>query len=730
MPREPSSAGTKAVVHDLPEAFLADANHLMGARLSAEAPIAAKSGSGLFEAAQSVARVFEIKLKPIAGDEVADADQDGLLDRILRASGIRQRTVALEGEWYLKDGGPFLAFLQEDGRPVALIPHSPKSYKLVDPIRKSSVPVTERVASTLRNEGRMFYRPFPDGPVNARIMLAHALKGEYGDIGMVVLVGILGALLSLLVPLMTQVIINDVIPQGERGQLVQIGLILLVGAIATTAFHVTAAFAMLRVEGRGDHAVQTAVWSRALQLNTDFFKSYSAGDLANRVDGINSIRHALSTSTVAYVLGAVFSLVNLGLIFWYSWKLAVIALILVLLVAVIDLVIAWIQLRYRRRSLDLAGRITGRIFQLLTGVVKWKVQAAEHRALNQWSDLFLQKKRIDKLSGYVQAIGTAIKAAFPIFMMLVNYAVFYFFLKGELNTGEFMGYNAAFGQLLSAILGATTATVSLVNIIPYYERVRPILTAPLERSTAGADPGRLTGKIEVRNLTFCYAPDAPTVLKGVSFTAEPGEFVAIVGESGCGKSTLVRLLLGFETPNAGEILYNNRDLRNLDLPSVRRQFGVVLQHDRVRTGDIFRNIVGNRPHTMDEAWEAAAQAGIKEDIGRMPMGMHTHIPEGGSGFSGGQLQRIVIARALINRPPILIFDEATSALDNVSQKLVTDNICSMRITRIVIAQRLTTIQRADKIVTLHGGAVAEIGTFDELMARNGVFRELAARQIL
>jgi len=216
----------------------------------------------------------------------------------------------------------------------------------------------------------------------------------------------------------------------------------------------------------------------------------------------------------------------------------------------------------------------------------------------------------------------------------------------------------------------------------------------------------------------------------VSFTAEPGEFVAIVGATGCGKSTLVRLLLGFESPESGAILYDGRDFRNLDLHRVRRQFGVVLQHDRVRTGDILHNITGAGAYSVEEAWLAASRAGIKEEIERLPMGMHTVVPEGGGSFSGGQLQRLVIARALIKNPSILIFDEATSALDNTSQKIVSDNLRALEVTRIVIAQRLSSIRQADKIIVLDKGKVAESGSFDELLAKDGVFRRLAGRQMV
>ena len=715
---------------DLPGEFLKEARQkLLEDRSSGLVPIRAGSGVGLYEACSAVALSMGIRM-PRRTAPVEDENLMAALDATLRPSGLRHRTIVLQADWFRHDSGPFLAFLADGGRPVALVPRKSRVYRLVDPVECSSRDIDEAAARLLKPEAVMFYRPFPDGPLNARQLLAFALQGRAWDLWLILIVGILAGILGLAVPLATEFVINQVIPGAQRGQLLEIGLGLVMVAAAMTLFHVTAAFAMLRIEGRGVHDVQTAVWSRVLQLNTGFFRNYSAGDLANRVDGINAIRHALSTAVIGYMLGAVFSLLNIGLIFYYSWKLAITAIVLTGIAGLVELVASWLELRYHRPSATLSGRITGRVFQLLNGIVKWKTAAAEERAIGQWAPLFLEKKRLDKAAGTIKAAAGAFRAFFPLFAILVNFAIFYFFLGGTLNAGAFMGYNAAFGQMLSAVLGAASATITLVNCIPLYERLRPILTAPVERDVVGADPGRLRGRLDVVDLRFRYAPDQPAVLDGVSFTAEPGEFVAIVGATGCGKSTLVRLLLGFESPESGAIFYDGRDFRNLDLQRVRRQFGVVLQHDRVRTGDILHNITGAGAYSLEEAWLAASRAGIKEEIERLPMGMHTFVPEGGGSFSGGQLQRLVIARALIKNPSILIFDEATSALDNTSQKIVSDNLRALKVTRIVIAQRLSSIRQADKIIVLDKGKVAESGSFDELLAKDGVFRRLAGRQMV
>ena len=712
-----------------PQEFLVASNRILKSRSDVHRPIPAMSGDGLLEACQSVAGSYKLRDSAPAQSS-AEANVKVRLERLLHASGLRQRRVALSGKWYELNCGPLLGFLREGARPVALIPQSARSYRLLDPVKNTSIEVTAAVSEELEPMGAMLYRPFPPGAVTGPKLLAHALRGNYADLALVAVVGILAALLSLLVPIMTNVVFGEVIPAAERSQLLQIGAALVLAAFASVMFQLTGAFALQRLEGKGDHAVQTAVWDRLFSLPAGFFRSYSAGDLANRAESINAMRSALSNMVVSYLLGAIFSVVNLAIIFWYSWQLALLALLLASVAAAVDMTTALLQLQYQRRSLHLTGQLTGRIFQLLNGLAKWKTSATEERALKLWSEVFLEKKQIDKTAGLIKAVSTTFSTAFPILTTMVNFGIFYFFLSAQLNTGSFMAYNSAFTQLITALLAATSSTITLVNIIPLFERVRPILSAEVEQQQVGGEPGVLTGQVEMRNVGFRYDAESPAVLRNISFEVKPGEYLAIVGGSGAGKSTLARILLGFEKPTLGEVLYDGQDLRELDVRAVRRQLGVVLQNDRILSGDIYHNIVGTHPRTMAEAWEAAAMAGVKQDIELLPMGMQTFISEGGATFSGGQLQRIIIARALVNRPPILIFDEATSALDNHTQAIVSDNLKRMNITRIVIAQRLSTIREADRLLVLEKGEIVETGTYDELMAQDGAFKKLAARQML
>ena len=281
-----------------------------------------------------------------------------------------------------------------------------------------------------------------------------------------------------------------------------------------------------------------------------------------------------------------------------------------------------------------------------------------------------------------------------------------------------------------ALMTLSEAALGILRVIPIYERLRPILEEPAEVEEGRQHPGELSGAIEVSHLHFRYEKDGPLIIDDVSFRIEPGEFVAFVGGSGSGKSTIMRMLLGFERPEAGTIYYDNQDLNSLDLRAVRQQVGVVLQDSQLLPTDIFRNIVGTSSKTVDDAWAAAEAAGLADDIKAMPMGMHTMISQGGGTFSGGQRQRLMIARAVVDKPRILFLDEATSALDNQTQAHVTESMAQLHATRIAVAHRLSTIVDADRIFVLEKGVIVETGSYDELVALGGYFTELVKRQEL
>jgi ABC-type bacteriocin/lantibiotic exporter with double-glycine peptidase domain len=291
-----------------------------------------------------------------------------------------------------------------------------------------------------------------------------------------------------------------------------------------------------------------------------------------------------------------------------------------------------------------------------------------------------------------------------------------------------VAFLTALGQTVAGVTSLAKSGQDLMALEPMLQHARPILEATPESPAERLDPGELSGGIEISHVDFCYAPNSPLVLQDLSLQIAPGEFVAIVGASGCGKSTLLRLLLAFEAPKAGAVLIDGMNLRDLDIHAVRRQMGVVLQDSQLFAGSLLENILGANLNLSEEAaWRAAESAGLADDIRDLPMGMQT-ICGDGVALSGGQIQRVMIARALVNHPRILLFDEATSALDNRTQAIVTESLARLRATRIVVAHRLSTVISADRIIVMRDGRVVESGRFDELMGRGGVFHAIAARQ--
>lgn len=668
---------------------------------------------------------------PPPGGKMDDAKRD-VLGEIVEASRVRRRLVALKGKWWDKDNGNLLGFIEEGKKPVALM-QTATGYTLHDPVTGTTRPVTPDVAASLLSFAYVFYRSFGDTIVNLSEMIKFGSHGLARDFLVVVAMGMVIGLLGMITPMATGMIFDTVIPGAERGQLVQLTLALLASAFATVMFEFTRGFAMLRVEGKMDSSIQSAVWDRLLRLPVPFFRDYSAGDLAMRADGINTIRRALSGNTLHAIFSAVFSTFNLLLLFYYSLKLALLGIALVTVAILFTTVTSLLRLRHERKLAEIQGRLSGLVFQYLGGVAKLRTTGAESRAFFNWAMLFARSQEHEFKAKMVRNALLVFNSTFPTLSSMAIFFVIFFFLHEDktFSTGSFLAFNAAFGGFLGAMLGATAALTSVLDLVPVYERAKPILQTKPEITDSKEHPGQLSGEIEISHLSFSYDPDGPQILKDISLHFKPGEFVALVGSSGSGKSTLLRLLLGFDIPNSGSIYYDHQDMSGIDLGALRRQLGVVLQNGQLLSGDIFNNIIGSAAGlTLDDAWEAATQAGIANDIRDMPMGMHTVVSDGGGTLSGGQRQRLLIARAIVNRPRILFFDEATSALDNRAQEMVSASLQNLRATRIVIAHRLSTIINADRIFVLDGGKLVQSGTYEELINLEGLFADLARRQIV
>lgn len=692
-------------------------------------------GTPLLIAAGAVGRALGITVEPPAQSEDLTRVKNPL-DAIARASRFRTRRVLLAGDWWNQEYGPLLGYTLSDNSPVALLPDKGNRYVLFDPIARTRTPVTRAVAETLSPEAHMFYRPLPLVVRNAAALFRFGTRGYETNLIAIAILGIMGTLLGMITPQATAMLVNEAIPDSDRILLWQIGLALFAAAIGTSAFQMAQAILSLRVENAADGTTQPAVWNRLLALKPGFFRHYSSGDLLTRLLAVNQIRTQLSGAAQRTLLSGVFSLLNVGLMFVYSWQLALVGVGLTVVAVIVTSISSVLLIRKNRQMEEVEGKINGLTVELINGVSKLRVAAAEGRAFAAWAKQYSQRIKVKSRATQIDDSVSVFNEALPLVSSVLLYWFAIMFMQmaqakggSGLNMGTFLAFNTAFGTFLSGVIDLSNTLTDILEIVPLWERAKPIVQGTPETDPTKTDPGRLTGKIALEHVTFRYREDGPLILDDVSIHINPGQFVAIVGPSGSGKSTVFRLLLGFETPISGTVYYDGQDLAGLDVQAVRRQLGVVLQNGRINSGSIFDSLTCGAMVTFDEAWEAARRAGFAEDIEQMPMGMHTVVSEGGTNLSGGQRQRLLIARAILLEPKVILMDEATSALDNRTQAIVTESLDQLNATRVVIAHRLSTIRNADKIYVVEAGRVVEVGSFEELVKQGGLFARLVARQL-
>jgi len=673
-------------------------------------------------AALLVAAVEDIALDPPRpGVELREA---------LRRAGVRVREVTLSGEWWREEPGPLLGRLAT-GAPVALLPAGAGRMRLHDPATGEARSLDAKLAASLEPRALRLHRRLPDRVLGPRDLIAFCAQGLGPDLRRLALMGLLGGVISLLTPLAISHLFGRVLPRGDEAGVVAVVAGLVLAAFGAAVFEAVRGIALLRAQQRADGNLQGAIWDRVLRMPPGFFRDYSIGDLTDRANSVNAMREQLTATATQALMGAIFSVFSLLLLFYYSWRMALLALALIALLALATWLLTRGQLPELRAKLDAQGRVEGLVLQLLAGMAKLRNSGAERRAFARWAERFATQQRHTWRARRWQAGQLTLN---QVFLPLAAIAIFWMAApkggEGLLASADFAGFYAAFGQFTAAALALTASLGALAAVAPLYDRLRPLLEALPETSEAAADPGQLTGAIELRHVTFRYAAGAPPVLDDVSLAIRPGEFLAVVGASGSGKSTLIRLLLGFERPEAGGIAFDGRDQSGMDLRALRRQIGVVLQDGRLMSGSLQENIVGGADLTQDQAWAALRLAGLEADVRAMPMGLGTIVSEDTPTLSGGQRQRLLIARALARSPRILIFDEATSALDNRTQAMVNQSLERLHVTRIVVAHRLSTIVNAHRIIVMERGRIVESGDFETLLAAGGPFAAMAKRQML
>ena len=655
----------------------------------------------------------------------------GLVD-ILDASGVRARRVRFKdaGTWWRGDSTALLAFRAKDGQPVALLPEPFGRYREIDPVSGQSVRVTAERAATLENEAWMFYRPLPSGQVKPRDLLRLALQGSGPDLVRLVLAGLPGGLIKLLPALALGFVANHIVAGGSAGAIYAAAATLAGFGLLGALLHLLQGTAMTRLEGRSASRVEAAFWDRLMRLPPAVLHRHPAGDLAMSGMTFQNLRDGLQGVVADSLLSVVFLLPVFGVIFFYDATLGGIALVFSLGSLLITVAIGLRQIAPYGRMIGAARRVADRLFQIVGGIAKLRVENAEGSAFAIWARAYREQKRADLELGALEGHSRAFGAALPFIAGGVLLCAVVTVGERNVPVGDFLVVYTVFIAFQAAIarLGESFGTVAAM--LPAFDQMRPLLDAVPETEAQGEPVEQLGGEVLFDRVSFRYEPDGPLILDDVTIRAEPGDFVAIAGESGAGKSTLFRLALGIDRPTAGAVYYDGRDLRQLNLKQVRRKIGAVPQSVRLHPQDLWDNIVAHHEGTTTEdVWQASRAAGIEREIKAMPMGMMTMVGGSGSVLSGGESQRVTIARSLIGSPRIMLLDEATNWLDNESQAEVMQNLALLTSTRIVIAHRLSTLQQADRIYVLQAGRVVQNGSFSELMEVGGVFRELVRRQV-
>ena len=677
-------------------------------------------------AIDEILKYYHYKTTPVPEDIVTAQEH---LDYCLRPRGLMYRSVELTEGWYRDSFGPILAFMKEEGLPVALLPGKITGYSFTDPKTGARRRLNAKTAGLFETQAFCFYRPLPRRKLGIPDLFVYMKNCmSLSDIILIVASTAVVSMVGILMPRIIRALTGPVLESGRANALIGIAICMICVALSSQLLGSVKGLMQSRLDTKTSLGVEASMMMRLLSLPADFFRQYSPGELKSRSLSVNQLCSTLLDLVLNTGLTSLTSLLYVTQIFSFAPALVIPSLIICLVTVVFSVMTTLLQIRISRRRMDLAAKESGMSYSLITGVQKIRLAGAEKRIFAKWMNLYAEGAELAYNPPLFIKINGVISTGITLFS---NIIMMYLAVHSGIGPSSYFAFTAAYGMLSGAFMSLSGIALSVAKIKPILEMAEPFLKTEPEAPEGREIVTSLNGGIELNHVSFRYSDAAPYILNDLSLTVRPGEYVAIVGKTGCGKSTLVRLLLGFEKPQKGAVYYDGKDINSLDLPSLRRKIGTVMQDSGLFQGDIYSNIAISAPElTLAEAWEAAQKAGIAEDIRSMPMGMHTIISEGQGGISGGQRQRIMIARAIAPKPKILIFDEATSALDNRTQRQVSDSLDAMGCTRLVIAHRLSTIRHCDRILVLEGGRIIEDGTYEDLIDRGGFFAELVERQRL
>ncbi len=656
---------------------------------------------------------------------IIDSFEDKM-NYMLSPTGIMKRHAKLAGKWWVNECNPIFAYTKNGGA-LALLPRKFGGYQWYDYKSGKYIKANKNNIKNLTGDAILFYRNMPIKPMT----LMDYFKYVINEIGMFrivffIILSMAVSLIGLVIPLFTKEIFNVVIPMKSGRALVVVAASFLGILLSTALVKLCKVLSLRTIQRKAEVASEAGIMGRVLNLPVQFFESHNSGEMQKRIFAGKEIIDTVINISLSAIVGAILAIAYLVEIMVLVPSLFPVTLAIVAIQIFFFFLISWIQQDVNYELMEIKSKINGLTYQLFSGIQKIKLAGAEKRAFAKWAKLFKEESDCN----YNAPTITTLPVVLEQFIVMAGTVVLCVVaVRENLDESDYMAFSSAFTLFQGAFSALIAVAGDIVMIKPLSRELMPILEAVPEVGESKKPIPRMTGGIELSNLSFRYDKDGPMVLKGINLKVTPGQYVAIVGHTGCGKSTLMRLLLGFETPTEGAVYYDGKDLDSIDLKRLRRNIGVVMQNAHLFAGTIFSNISIASPNlTLKEAWKAAEMADIAEDIRAMPLGMNTIISESGGTISGGQRQRLMIAQAIAGKPKILMFDEATSALDNISQDLIAGSLASLKCTRIVIAHRLSTIKKCNRIIVLDDGEIAEDGTYEQLMEKGGIFTNLVKRQ--